>query len=83
LESEEPGLAVEAKERRQVRLQELEAEESRQVREQEAEERQQPHDFEMRRLKLQAQPGYLAAGDHRFRTATAIKLIPKLNEHDV
>jgi len=72
LESEERGLAVEPEERRQVRLQELEAEERRQVQQQEAEERQRPHEFEMRRLKLQAQPVPPTAGDQRFRIDTAI-----------
>jgi len=75
LESEKRRLAVEAEERR--REQELEAAE-----------RQRQHDFDMRRLELQAKSGLQVAGDHRlqtpaFRIDTAIKLIPKFNEHDI
>jgi len=53
----------------------------------EAEKEKRAHELEMKRLELAAQTGTASADDHRqapaFRIDTAVKLIPKFNEHDV
>ena len=63
-----------------MRAYELEAEEK-------MHKRQLEHKLEMKRLELAAQAGAASADDRRqapvFRIDTAVKLIPKFNEHDV
>jgi len=53
----------------------------------EAEEKKRAHELEMKGLELAAQTGPASADDRRqapaFRIDTAVKLIPKFNEHDV
>ena len=62
------------------------AERQRQL-ELEAEEKKPAHELEMKRLELAAQTGTASADVRQqastFRIDTAIKLIPKFNEHDV
>jgi len=68
---------------------EAEAEEKKQQcqHELEVEEKKRAHELEMKRLELAAQAGAASADDRRqapaFRIDTAVKLIPKFNEHDV
>ena len=49
--------------------------------------RKREYELEMKRLELAAQTGTASANDRRqasaFRIDTAVKLIPKFNEHDV
>ena len=51
----------------------------------EAEKERRAHELEMKRLELAAQSGTASADDRRqapaFRIDTAVKLIPKFNEH--
>ena len=79
---------MELEERRQARLQEQE--ERRQAREQEERREQRQYELELRRLEIQSQTIASATADDDqhprtppFRIDTAIKLIPRFNEHDI
>jgi len=96
LEAAERKYKIDAAERqRQLELEaekekralELEVAERQKKLELEAEEKKRAHKLEMKRLELAAQSG-TALADIRhqapaFRIDTAVKLIPKFNEHDV
>jgi len=85
LEAEERKRQMEAAERKYKM--DLEAAERQKHLEASERQKQREHDLEMKRLEMGAQSGAAPTDDHRqapaFRVDTAVKLIPKFNEHDV
>jgi len=71
----------------QLRRLEMEAAERQKKLELEAEEKNRAHELEMKRLELAAQSGATSADDRcqapAFHIDTAVKLIPKFNEHNI